>query len=258
MRLSPRQIIWFTVTYITHRIDEVRDNDKWNFLVCPCVLDILFPFSVFCKGVFLMTFFDRFILLLTGLTAIYLIWRFYTRYSAEKARHDIYYAMGFVVLLVSGLLLIFLGWDILASPYILTVATLIPLGISMGLMHQFMPQYAKAYSWFSLVGLLAIAVTSITGMSFKSIAVPVFHGVAGLIIVGLPLMRCIKGEAPKGFGLIGLGGILISLGGMALAFLNAGKQLLFFSADVVMAILAPLLLLMTLAFAFGFMKDIKQ
>ncbi|MEA3351868.1 MAG: hypothetical protein U9Q82_14730 [Chloroflexota bacterium] len=203
-----------------------------------------------------MTILDRIILLLTGLTAIYLTWRFYTRYSKEQARHDIYYAMGFVVLLVSGLLLIFLGWAILASPYVLTVATLIPLGISMGLMHQFVPEYAKAYSWFALVGLLAVAITSITGMVLKSVAVPVFHGVAGLIIVGLPLMRCINGKAPKGFGLVGIGGILISLGGMALAFLNAGKQLLFFSGDVVMAILAPLLLLMTLAFTWGFVKDI--
>jgi len=126
-----------------------------------------------------MTLFDRLILLLTGLTAIYLTWRFYARFSKEKDRHDIYYMMGFVVLLVSGLLLIFFGWDILDSPYVLTVATLIPLGVSMGLIHQFVPDYKKAYSWFSLVGLLAIAVTSIGGMSLKSISVPVFHGVAG-------------------------------------------------------------------------------
>ena len=205
-----------------------------------------------------MTVFDRIILLLTGLVAAYLVWRFYGRYSQEKNRYDVYYMLGFVVLLVSGVLLIFLGWDILASPYILTVATLIPLGISMGLMHQFMPEYAKGYSWFALIGLLAIAATSIADMSFKSVAVPVFHGVAGLIIVGVPIKRCISGAAPKGFGLIGIGGILISLGGMALAFLKAGKQLLFFSEAVVMNILAPLLLLMALAFTWGFVKDIKQ
>jgi FtsH-binding integral membrane protein len=206
-----------------------------------------------------MTLFDRLILLLTGLTAIYLIWRFYTRYSKEKARHDIYYMMGFVVLLVSGLLLIAFGWDILASPYVLTVATLIPLGISMGLMHQFVPDYKKAYSWFSLVGLLAIAVTSIGGMSLKSIAVPVFHGIAGLIIFGLPLYKCIvTKDAPKGFGFVGIGGLLISVGGIALAFIVAGKQLLFFSADLVFTILAPLLLLMALAFTWGFVKDLRK
>ncbi len=206
-----------------------------------------------------MTFFDQAILLLTGLTAVYLIWRLWERYSAEKALHDVYYAMAMVVLFVSGVLLIFGGWGLLASPYILTVATLIPLGLSMGLMNQFMPEYKKAYAWFALVGFLAVAFTSITGNSLKSIAVPVFHGVAGLIIVGLPLYLClVKKTAPKGFGMVALGGILISLGGMALAFYKAGKVLLFFTESVIFAILAPLLLLMALAFTWGFMKDIKK
>ena len=206
-----------------------------------------------------MTFFDQAILLLTGLTAVYLIWRLWGRYSEEKALHDVYYAIAMLVLFIAGVLLIFGGWGLLTSPYILTVATLIPLGLSLGLMNQFMPEYKKAYSWFALFGFLTVAFTSITGSSLKSIAVPVFHGVAGLIIVGLPLYLClVKKTAPKGFGLISLGGILISLGGMALAFLNAGKQLLFFSAEVVMAILAPLLFLMALAFTFGFVRDIDK
>jgi len=205
-----------------------------------------------------MNWFDRISLLLTGLTALYLIWRFYGRYSKEKALYDIYYMMGFAVLFVSGVLLIFLGWIALASPYILTIATLIPLGISMGLMNQFMPQYKKAYSWFALLGLLAIAISSIGDMSWKSIAVPLFHGVAGLIIFGLPLyVSFSKESAPKGFAWVGIGGLLIGIGGIALAFLTSGRQLLFFSQDVVLMILAPLLLLMTLAFTWGFVKDIK-
>jgi len=205
-----------------------------------------------------MTIFDRIVLLLTGLTAIYLLYNFFKRYQKEKALYDLYYMMGFVVLLVSGLLLIFFGWDILASPYVLTIATLIPLGISMGLMNQFRPKYKKAYSWFALVGLLAIAVTSIGGMSLKSVAVPVFHGVAGLIIFGLPIYKCaVEKNAKKGFGMVGIGGALIGVGGIALAFLSAGKPLLgIFTADFIFAILAPLLFLMTLAFTFGFRKDI--
>jgi len=205
-----------------------------------------------------MTIFDRIILLLTGLTALYLIYCFYVRYSKEKTLYDVYYMLGFGVLLVSGLLLIFLGWDILASPYVLTVATLIPLGISMGLMNQFRPKYKKAYSWFALVGFLTIAVTSIGGMELKSVAVPVFHGVAGLIIFGLPLYKCIvEKNAPKGFGMVGIGGALIGIGGMALAFMIAGKPLFgIFTQDFILMILAPLLFLMALAFTFGFRKDI--
>lgn len=203
-----------------------------------------------------MFLFDRLILLLTGLTALYLIWRFYGRYSRQKALHDIYYLLGFVVLLVSGLLLIFFGWDILASPFVLTVASLIPLGISLGIANQFYPEWKKAYAWFALVGFLAIAVTSIAGMGLKKAAVPLFHGVAGLVIFLGPIFAQITNKAPEGFFWVGVGGALIGVGGIALAFLTAGSQLLFFSQDAVLMILAPLLLLMTLAFTYGFVKDI--
>lgn len=206
-----------------------------------------------------MKVFDQAILLLTGLIAAYLLWRFYSRYQKSQKLHDIYYALGFLVLLVSGVLLIFLGYGILASPYVLTVASLIPLGISLGLMNQYYPEYKKAFAWFALVGFLAIAVTSIAGMgTLKKIAVPLFHGVAGLIIFLGPIFAVVKGKAPAGFWWVGIGGALIGLGGIALAFLSLGSQLLFFSQEFVFTILAPLLLLMTLAFAWGFVKDIRR
>ena len=198
---------------------------------------------------------DNLFLLLTGLMCIYLLWRFYTRWSKGKATYDIYYMMGFLVLLVSGLLLIFLGMGILSSPYVLTVASLIPLGISMGIAEQYFPQWKKAFKWFALVGFLAIAVFSIAGIEIgRKIAVPLFHGVAGLVIFLGPFLAK---KAPKGFWWVGIGGLLIGLGGIALAFIVNGAQLLFFSPSFVMLILTPLLLLMTLAFTFGFVKDIK-
>ncbi len=201
---------------------------------------------------------DTIALLLTGATAAYLLWRFWGRYSKEKALYDIYYMMGFAVLLVSGLLLIFLGLGILKSPYVLTVATLIPLGISMGLMEQYLRKYKKLFKWFALLGFLAIAVSAIGGMALvKKISVPLFHGIAGLVIFLLPFFVSGK-KAAKGFWWVGVGGVLIGLGGIALAFLSAGSQLLFFSAEFVMLILTPLLLLMTIAFTFGFVKDIKK
>jgi hypothetical protein len=160
--------------------------------------------------------------------------------------------MGFAVLLVSGLLLIFLGLGILKSPYVLTVASLIPLGISMGLAEEYFPSWKTYFKWFAALGFLAIAVTSIAGMdSLKRIAVPLFHGVAGLVIFVGPFVA--KGS-PKGFWWVGIGGALIGLGGIALAFITMGKQLLFFSPELVMTILTPLLFLMTGAYALGFAK----
>lgn len=194
----------------------------------------------------------RIIFLATGLTAVYLLWRFYTRYSKLKALYDIYYMLGFLVLLISGLLLIFFGFGILASPYVLTVASLIPLGISLGLMNQYALWYKKVYAWFALVGFLAIAVSSIAGVeTIKKIAVPLFHGVAGLIIFLLPIIASRSGRAVKGFWWVGVSGMLIGLGCIALGFLSMGSQLLFFSQGFVLTILAPLLFLMTLAFTWG-------
>ena len=203
-----------------------------------------------------MTLLDRLLLLATGLVAIYLLWRFWNRYSAKKGLYDLYYITGFAVLLVAGLLLIFLGYGILASPLVLTVSSLIPLNISMGIAEQYYPTWKKAFKWFALLGFLAIAITSLGGMAgLKKIAVPVFHGVAGLVIVLGPIFAK---KAAKGFPFVSLGGVLIGLGGIALAFLTLGSQLLFLSQAFVLAILAPLLLAMTLAFAYGFVKDILR
>jgi len=195
---------------------------------------------------------DNLFLLLTGLLAAYLCWYFWKRYNLHKALHNIYYLMGFAVLLVSGLLLIFLGLDILASPWVLTVASLIPLGISMGLVEEYFPKYKKAYKWFAALGFLAIAVSSIGGLDLlKKISVPLFHGVAGLVIFLGPFLAK---KAPQGFFWVGIGGLLIGLGGIALAFISVGAQLLFFSPQFVMLILTPLLFLMTAAFTLGFTK----
>ena len=195
---------------------------------------------------------DNLFLLLTGLLAAFLCWYFLKRYQLHRATHNIYYLIGFIVLLVSGLLLIFLGLEILTSPYVLTVASLIPLGISMGIAEEYFPKWKKAFKWFALIGFVAIAVSSIAGLDgLKKISVPLFHGVAGLVIFLGPFLAK---KAPKGFYWVGIGGLLIGLGGIALAFISSGSQLLFFSPVFVMKILTLLLLLMTGSFTLGFTR----
>ncbi|MBK8782979.1 MAG: hypothetical protein IPO22_14490 [Anaerolineales bacterium] len=70
---------------------------------------------------------DIIFILLTGLLAAYLCWNFYQRYTLNKALHNIYYLMGFAGAFGFRALLIFFGLGILTSPYVLTVASLIPL-----------------------------------------------------------------------------------------------------------------------------------
>jgi len=202
---------------------------------------------------------DQIILLATGLTAIYLIWRFIQDYRRKgKPAHDIAYIVAFAVLLISGLLLIGFGYGVLGSPLVVTVAVLIPAGIALGLVSEFMTKWRLAYLIFAVVGLVAIAVTRFTGPALvATVILIIVHSVSGLLIFALPIVAVSKGKAPGGFIGVTVGGTLIGIGGIALASLKTGGQLLFFSAPLVFAILAPLLLLMTLAFTWGFVKKIK-
>ncbi len=208
-----------------------------------------------------MGIFDVIMLLLTGLVAIYMIYRFLQRQKNPETAGvwNIYYIVGFLVLLVAGLLLIIFGWQALGNNFVAVVAGLIPFSLATGLVAQFYPKYAKPYLWLMVIGLVLITVARYGNMvGLGSVVYPVFHAIAGLTIVIIPFLACKDQKVQKGFSAVAIGGILIGLGGMALAFLKAGKQLLFFSNDVVFAILSPLLLLMALFFTFGFMKGVKK
>jgi len=80
---------------------------------------------------------DNLFLLLTGLVAIYLLWRFYTRWSKEKKVYDLYYGMGFLVLLVSGLAFISLGSQLLFFSPAFVMLILTPLLLLMTLAFTF-------------------------------------------------------------------------------------------------------------------------
>jgi len=205
-----------------------------------------------------MNWFDRLTLLATGLTAIYLIVRFIIDYRGKdtKPTQNIYYIISFAVLLVSGLLLIAFGWGALANPLVAVVATLIPLGLSVGLVTEFYQKYAKGYLIFSLIGLVVILITRFAPVGgFAVFVYALVHSIAGLLIFFLPILVTKAKKAPGDFIMVTVGGFLIGVGGIALAFLKAGVAIL--SAETILAILAPLLLLMTLAYTWGFVKNIK-
>jgi hypothetical protein len=179
----------------------------------------------------------------------------WTRYRQTGERHWIYTIVGFVVLLIAGVLLVLFTYDALSSPLVVVVAVLIPAGISAGVMAKTYPQFEIPYLIFAVIGLLTIAATRALGPpSLATIVLIIVHTVAGLTIFFMPISAVTRNRAGSGFLWVTAGGALIGLGGIALAFLKTGRQFLFFSADFVFAILAPLLLLMTLAFTAGFIS----
>jgi len=203
-----------------------------------------------------ITIFDRIILLVTGLIALYLIYRFYDQYKSREAKQDfsIYYILSFAVLFVAGVLIILFGFDVLNIPFIKVVATLIPFGIAIGLINEFYRKYYSGYTIFLAIGFLLIALSSY-GVFETIVFYPIFHAIAGLTIFLVPIFVSQKKNTNKNFYWVGIGGALIGIGGIALASLNFGAPLLgIFTQEVVFTILTPILFLMTLSFAYGFIK----
>ncbi len=160
------------------------------------------------------------------------------------------YTAAFGVLLISGLLMIINGFDVLDSPLVVIIATIIPLGLSLGMVIENIPDWQLTYLAFVVVGFLAILLTRfIAPERAATIVLASVHGIAGLVIVGLPIALVLQEMKAVQFFFVSVGGALIGIGGMLLAFLKAGKPIL--SAEKIFALLPWILLLMSAAFVFG-------
>ena len=196
-----------------------------------------------------MTIADRILLLLTGLLAA---WQVAIGIDAFDTLPVMVYTLGFGVLLVAGWLLIILGFEILDSPAVVIVSTLIPLSLALGLAWQYLEAYRTVALVLAIGGFLAVSLTRLIPAPGR---IPVFtlavtHGIAGLTIFLLPIILSANGTTHPGFALVGLGGALIGVGGLSLSFLKAGKPIL--PRETIFRILPGLLLLMTAAFVAGF------
>jgi hypothetical protein len=192
---------------------------------------------------------DRILLLLTGLLAAYQVT---IGIEGLSALPIIAYTIAFGVLLVAGLLLIILGFEVLDSPVVVIVSTVIPLSLSLGLVWQHLPAWRTAYLVFVILGFLAIVTTRAVRMQSKlpTLVLALVHGIAGMTIFLLPIILAFQGEAKPLFALVGVGGALIGVGGLLLSFLKAGKPIL--SRELIFRLLPGLLLVMTLLFVVGF------
>jgi hypothetical protein len=192
---------------------------------------------------------NRILLLITCLLAAYQV---AVGINGLENVPTIAYTIAFGVLLVAGLLIIILGYDILNSPVVVVVSTVIPLSLSLGLIWEHIGSLRYPYLIFAILGFLAIIVTRTFRMpgGFPTLVLALVHGVAGMIVFLLPSILAAQGITNPGFALVGLGGALIGLGGLLLSFLKTGRPIV--SSNIILRILPGILLLMTIAFVTGF------
>ena len=192
---------------------------------------------------------DRILWLITCLLAAYQV---AVGINGLESIPTIAYTIAFGVLLVAGLLITILGYDILDSPVVVMVSTIIPLSLSLGLVWEYLDAWRIPYLVFTIFGFLAIIVTRSIPMPGKlpTIILAFVHGVAGMVLFLLPAILSARGITNPGFALVGLGGALISLGGLLLYFLKSGKPIV--SREIILRILPEIFLLTTIAFVTGF------
>ena len=161
------------------------------------------------------------------------------------------YTVAFGVLLVAGLMLIILGFDVLESSILVIVSTIIPLSLSLGLVAEFFPQAAIPYLVFVLVGFILIIITRYK-VSQKVALIPLalWHGTSGVVIFVLPIYVSLTAMAPAAFIWVGFGGAMIGLLGLMLTFLRSGNPVL--SKETTLTAFPAILFLMTLTYVVGF------
>jgi len=191
---------------------------------------------------------NRVILLSSSLLAAYQI---AVGIDDLEAVPQVCYTIGFGVLLVSCLLLLILGYEVLDSQVVVVVATIIPLSISLGMVWEYLPAIRVPYLVFALAGFVAVLITRYFAAGRPAtLVLVVVHGIAGLVIFILPVYLSLSGRVNPGFILVGISGGLIGLGGLLLSFLKMGKPVL--PHETIMNLLPGLLLAMTAAFVAGF------
>lgn len=192
---------------------------------------------------------DRTLLLLTGFLAAYQIAIGIDQMDSVSI---IAYTIAFGVILVAGLLLIILGFEVLDAPIVVIISTIIPLTLSLGLVWQHLASLRTVYLLFAIISFLAVTLTRSIPMQNKLpvITIAVTHGIAGLTIFLLPIIISIQGQVKPLFSLVGVGGALIGVGGLLLSFLKTGKPIV--SRETILRLFPILLLLTTAFFVAGF------
>jgi hypothetical protein len=142
------------------------------------------------------------------------------------------------------------GLEIVGESYVPPLASFIPGFLSCGLVYaMFGQRCAKYYLTYILLFFLLLVYASAVGGIPLTLPVLFIHVPSGVIIFAFPIVAVVLGKSDFTALLLSIGGLLIGIGGLALAAIRFGNPLL--SLDLITKILAPLFLEITIFFSIG-------
>jgi len=186
---------------------------------------------------------EEFVTLLSALTLLTVSLLKY--YRTKEISYAMWVIAGISFLMIATALSA-LKLDALSLPITPYVGALYPAFMAAGILGT---KYWRQYVAFIFVMLLLMLVGSTTYKPLFTGAEVVLHSISGLIVTFLPLIMAAQRKAPAATSLIGLGGLLISIGGLALATLMVKRPLL--PLETVIFLLHPLLFLSAFVMSAG-------
>ncbi len=160
------------------------------------------------------------------------------------------YTIAFGVLVLSGVMLLLFGFELLENPFTPIVSTLIPMMLSLGLVQDYIQGMVTAYA--VLLGILyLISIWGRFRASTRSAALilAVVHGISGMLLFVLPIVLCLNYQVSFQLLFISFGGLVIGSEGVLLAVQKL--RILPVDLNQVLALFPALLLISTAAFVAG-------
>ncbi len=169
-------------------------------------------------------------------------------------RHSVlstgFYTVAFGVLVLASLMLILFGFDLLTNRFVPVFTSLIPISLSLGLVHDFIPDMTLSYFiLLSVLYLISIWIRFSASEKTAAWVLALVHGISGLLLFVLPLVLVLHYHIPLQILLVSLGGLIIGAEGVLLTLQKIG----FLNVDfnTIIAAFPILLFLATSAFVGG-------
>ncbi|MFX0205076.1 MAG: hypothetical protein ACFFDT_03755 [Candidatus Hodarchaeota archaeon] len=197
------------------------------------------------------------LLLITGIVALVMTILLGRDYMMNKKIYHLAWAVSFLVLFISGVLIILFDYDILAEPLVPVVAAFIPACLVIGLFFAAWDDkpYGLYYTIFTLIMVVTLAIVRLLP-ELNDLSTPVLMGLhipSGLSIVGIPLYTALKKETEMTSIFYSIGGLLISIGGVLLAISKTNAEI----EELTFAVLPLLLVIVGVFFVLGIILPTK-
>lgn len=161
-----------------------------------------------------------------------------------------FYTVSLGVLVLASIMLLLFGFELLTNRLVPVVTTLIPMTLSIGLVHDHLPQMTLLYSAFiGIIYIVSVWVRFTASEKTSAMVLALVHGISGMLVFILPIVLYANYGLPAKLLLVSIGGLIIGIEGIFLTLQKMGYVRI--GLDTIFAWFPAMLLAATSAFVSG-------